>query len=80
MRQATADRLERSHAYSHALTGISLSGRDASLFIENAGCKLATPGGDPHRTPCLGGYIRSLIIEGRHPVGLLEDAFPNWNR
>jgi hypothetical protein len=80
MRQATADRLERSHAYAHALTGISLSGRDANLFIENAGCKLATPGGDPQRTPCLGGYVRSLIIEGRHPAGLLEDAFPNWNR
>jgi hypothetical protein len=80
MRQAIADRLERSHAYAHALTGISLTRRGTNLFIENVGCRPATPGGDPQRTPCLGGYVRSLIIEGRHPVGLLEDGFPNWNR
>jgi hypothetical protein len=78
--QRAADRLERRHAYAHALTGISFDTRAAELVIENVGCKPATPGGDPERTPCLGGYVRSLIVEGHHPVGLLEDGFPNWNR
>ena len=79
MPQRIADGLERHHAYVHALTGISYSTRSADLFIENSGCKSARPGGDPERTPCLGGHVRSLIIEGRHPVGLLRDVFPSWN-
>ena len=79
MRQRIADGLERHHAYGHALTGISDSTRSADLFIENIGCKSARPGGDPERTPCLGGHVRSLIVEGRHPVGLLRDLFPTWN-
>jgi hypothetical protein len=78
--QGIADGLERRHAYVHALTGISYSTRSADLFIENIGCKSARPGGDPERTPCLGGHVRSLIVEGRHPVGLLRDVFPNWDR
>ena len=77
--QHIADGLERRHAYVHALTGISYSTRSADLFIENTGCKSARPGGDPERTPCLGGHVRSLIVEGRHPVGLLRDVFPSWN-
>jgi hypothetical protein len=80
MPQRIADRLERQHAYVHALTGISYSTRSADLFIENVGCKSARPGGDPERTPCLGGRVRSLIVEGRHPAGLLRDVFPSWNR
>lgn len=80
MRQRTVDRLEHRHAYAHALTGISGTTRTASLFIENIGCRPANPGGDPERTPCLGGRVRSLIVEGHHPVGLLGDAFPSWNR
>ena len=79
MPQRIADGLERQHAYVHALTGISYSTRSVDLFIENIGCKSATPGGDPERTPCLGGHVRSLIVEGRHPVGLLRDVFPSWN-
>jgi hypothetical protein len=80
MPQRIADGLERHHAYVHALTGISYSTRSADLFIENIGCKSARPGGDPERTACLGGHVRSLIVEGRHPVGLLRDVFPSWNR
>lgn len=80
MRQATADHLERAHAHGGALTGISLSEHVRHLVIENIGCKRSAPGGDPQRTPCLGGHVRSLIVEGLHPVGLLEDGFPNWNR
>jgi hypothetical protein len=79
MPQRIADGLERQHAYVHALTGISYRTRSADLFIENSGCKPTSPGGDPERTPCLGGHVRSLIVEGRHPVGLLRDAFPSWN-
>jgi len=79
MPQRVADGLERHHAYVHALTGISYSTRSADLYIENSGCKSARPGGDPERTPCLGGHVRSLIVEGRHPVGLLRDLFPTWN-
>jgi hypothetical protein len=79
MTQRVADGLERHHAYVHALTGISYSTRSADLFIENIGCKSARPGGDPERTPCLGGHVRSLIVEGRHPVGLLRDLFLSWN-
>ena len=71
--------MARQHAYAHALTGISYTTRNADLFIENIGCKSARPGGDPERTPCLGGHVRSLIVEGRHPVGLLRDVFPSWN-
>ena len=80
MLQRTADRLEHRHAHAQALTGIGLSTRTAHLFIENIGCKRSMPDGDPERTPCVGGRVRSLILEGRHPVGLLEDAFPSWNR
>jgi hypothetical protein len=79
MAQRIADGLERHHAYVHALTGISYTTRRADLFIENIGCKSARPGGDPERTPCLGGHVRSLIVEGHHPVGLLRDVFPSWN-
>jgi hypothetical protein len=79
MPQRIADGLERHHAYVHALTGISYRTRSADLFIENIGCKSARPGGDPERTPCLGGHVRSLIVEGRHPVGLIRDVFPSWN-
>src|SRR6266511_1021446 len=79
MTQRIADGLERQHAYVHALTGISYRTRSSDLFIENIGCKFARPGGDPERTPCLGGHVRSLIIEGHHPVGLLRDVFPSWN-
>jgi hypothetical protein len=80
MPQRIADRLERQHAYVHALTGIGYSAPSADLFIESIGCKSARPGGDPERTPCLGGHVRSLIVEGHHPVGLLRDLFPSWNR
>jgi hypothetical protein len=79
MPQRIADGLERHHAYVHTLTGISYTTRSADLFIENSGCKSARPGGDPERTPCLGGHVRSLIVEGRHPVGLLRAVFPSWN-
>jgi hypothetical protein len=79
MPQRIADDLERHHAYVHALTGIGYSTRSADLFIENIGCKSARPGGNPERTPCLGGHVRSLVVEGRHPVGLLRDVFPSWN-
>jgi hypothetical protein len=80
MPQRIADRLERQHAHVHALTGISYSTRSADLFIENIGCKSAKASGDPERTPCLGGHVRSLIVEGHHAVGLLRDDFPSWNR
>jgi hypothetical protein len=74
MRQGVADRLEGAHAHVHALTGIDLSTRRASLFVENRGCK---PGPNPNTSPCLGGVVRNLILEGRHPVGLLEDGVPD---
>jgi hypothetical protein len=74
MREDLADRLERAHPHVEALTGIYRATRAASLFVENAGCK---PGPNLNASPCLGGRVRSLILEGRrHPVGLLEDAFP----
>jgi hypothetical protein len=79
MLQRVADGLERHHAYVYALTGIGYNTRSADLFIENVGCKLARPGGNPASTPCLGGHVRSLILEGHHPVGLLRDRFPSWN-
>ena len=79
MPQRIADGLEGHHAHTHALTGISYSTRSADLFIENIGCKSARRGGDPERTPCLGGHVRSLIVEGHRPVGLLRDVFPSWN-
>ena len=74
MRQDVADRLEGAHPYIHALTGIDLSTRTATLFIENKGCR---PGPNLNTSPCLGGVVRCLILEGRHPVGLLEDGVPN---
>jgi hypothetical protein len=73
LRQDVADRLEGAHAYVHALTGIDRSTPTASLLIENAGCK---PGANPNTSPCLGGVVKALILEGRHPVGLLEDGIP----
>ena len=79
MAQRLADRLEGRHAFAHALTGISYRTRSADLFIENIGCRSTKAGGDPERTPCLGGRVRSLIVEGHHRVGLLSDAFPSWN-
>ena len=73
MREDVADRLEHAHPHVEALTGIYRATRTASLFVENAGCK---PGPNLNASPCLGGRVRSLILEGRrHPVGLLEDAF-----
>jgi hypothetical protein len=74
MRQGTADRLEGAHPYVHALTGIGRSTRRATLFIENTGCK---PGPNLNTSPCLGGVVRNLILEGRHHVGLLEDGIPH---
>jgi hypothetical protein len=74
MRQALADRIEGARAHVGALTGIALSTRTARLFIENKGCK---PGPNLNSSPCLGGIVRALILEGRHPVGLLEDGIPN---
>jgi hypothetical protein len=74
MREDVADRLEGAHSHVEALTGIYRATRVASLFVENAGCK---PGPNLNASPCLGGRVRSLILEGRRdPVGLLEDAFP----
>src|SRR2546429_906935 len=74
MPEDPADRLEGAHPHVEALTGIYRAKRTASLFVENAGCK---PGPNLNASPCLGGRVRSLILEGRrHPVGLLEDAFP----
>ena len=74
MRERVADRLEGAHPHVAALTGIDRATRAANLFVENAGCK---PGPSLNTSPCLGGRVRSLILEGRrHPVGLLEDAFP----
>ncbi len=73
MREEVADRLERAHPYIHALTGIDIQRRTATLFIGNAGCK---PGVNLNASPCLGGVVAYLILEGKHPVGLLEDAFP----
>jgi hypothetical protein len=74
MRESVVDRLERSHPYIHALTGFERRTRAATLFVENAGCK---PGANLNASPCLGGRVRTLILEGQHPVGLLEDAIPN---
>jgi len=71
MRQAMADRLEGAHARVGALTGISRSRGTGTLFIENIGC---TPVGNPNTSPCLGGVVRDLIVEGKHPIGLLEDG------
>ena len=73
-RQAAADRLEGAHAHVGALTGISRNTRTVTLFIENIGCK---PVGNPNTSPCLGGVVRDLIVEGKHPVGLLEDGITN---
>jgi hypothetical protein len=73
MHQALVDKLERAHPHIHALTGIYHKTRTAILFIENAGCK---PGANLNASPCVGGHVRSLILEGRHPVGLLEDGIP----
>jgi hypothetical protein len=74
MRQNEADRLEGAHPYVHALTGIDRHTRTAALFIENIGC---TPGANLNASPCLGGHVTGLILEGRrHPVGLLEDGIP----
>jgi hypothetical protein len=73
MRQAVADRMEGAHAYVRALTGIDLSTRVGTLFIENKGCK---PGANLNSSPCLGGRVRNLILEGRRPIGLLEDGVP----
>jgi hypothetical protein len=69
--QAVADRLERAHAHVGALTGISRRTKAATLFVENAGCKSV---GNPNTSPCLGGLVSDLIVEGHHPVGLLEDG------
>jgi hypothetical protein len=74
MRQDVADRLQGNHPHVGALTGIDVPTRSATLFIENSGCK---PGRNLDTSPCLGGRVRALIVEGRHPVGLLEDAIPN---
>jgi hypothetical protein len=74
MRQAVADRLEGAHAHVGALIGISHSTSTATLFVENAGCK---PVANPNTSPCLGGVVRDLIVEGKHPVGLLEDGIAN---
>ena len=74
MRQDLADRLQGTHAYVGALTGINVETPSATLFIENRGCK---PGRSLNASPCLGGRVRALIIEGRHSIGLLEDAIPN---
>jgi hypothetical protein len=74
MREDVADRLERSHPHVHALTGIARGTRHATLFIENRGCK---PGPNLNASPCLGGVVRNLILEGRHPVGLMEDGIPH---
>jgi hypothetical protein len=71
IRQARADRLEGAHAHVGALTGISRRTKAATLFVENAGCK---PVGNPNTSPCLGGLVSDLIVEGHHPVGLLEDG------
>jgi hypothetical protein len=75
MRQADSDRLEGAHPFVGALTGIDLPTRTATLFIDNAGCR---PGANLNTSPCLGGHVTDLIVEGRHPVGLLEDGFPSW--
>jgi hypothetical protein len=72
--QVLADQLEGAHPHVEALTGISQRTRATSLFIENVGC---TPGPNLNSSPCLGGRVRALILEGQHPVGLLEDAIPN---
>jgi hypothetical protein len=74
MSQDVADRLQGTHPHVGALTGINVATPAATLFIENSGCK---PGGNLNAGPCLGGHVRALIIEGRHPIGLLEDAIPN---
>ena len=74
MRESVVDRLEQDHPYIHALTGFERRTRAATLFVENAGCK---PGPNLNASPCLGGRVRALILEGRHPTGLLEDAIPN---
>jgi hypothetical protein len=74
MREETADRLEDAHPHIGALTGIDRETRTATLFIENAGCK---PGPNLNTSPCLGGVVRDLIVEGQHPVGLLEDGITN---
>jgi hypothetical protein len=74
LRQAVVDRIEGARPYVNALTGIDLSTRTATLFIENRGCK---PGANLNSSLCLGGVVRDLILEGRHPVGLLEDGVPN---
>jgi hypothetical protein len=74
MREELADRLEGAHPHVGALTGIERTTRGATLFIENKGCK---PGPNLNASPCLGGRARALILEGRHPVGLLEDGIPN---
>jgi hypothetical protein len=74
MRQNVADRLQGSHPRVGALTGIDIPTPSATLFIENSGCK---PGRKLDTSPCLGGRVRALIVEGRHTVGLLEDAVPN---
>jgi hypothetical protein len=74
MPQKEADRLEGAHPYIHALTGIDRHTPTAALFIENSGCK---PGANLNASPCLGGHVRGIILEGRrHPVGLLEDGIP----
>jgi len=74
MREQVADRLEGAHSHVGALTGIDRRTRAATLLVENAGCK---PGANPNVSPCLGGVVRALILEGRHPIGLLEDGIPN---
>jgi hypothetical protein len=74
MSEQNADQLEGAHPRVGALTGINVHTAAATLFIENAGCK---PGSNPNASPCLGGVVRALILEGQHPVGLLEDGIPN---
>jgi hypothetical protein len=76
MSEAAADRLEGAHPHVGALTGMDRQTSVATLFIQNAGCK---PGANLNTSPCLGGTVRALILEGRHPVGLLEDGIPSVN-
>jgi hypothetical protein len=75
MREAAADRLEGVHPRARVMTGIKRRTPSATLFVENSGCKQSelSLNGDP----CRGGRVRDLILEGRHPVGLLAAGYPS---
>ena len=72
MSEVAADRLEGAHPHVGVLTGIKRRTRSATLFVENSGCKQVDLG----TSPCRGGRVRELVLEGRHRVGLLADGYP----